>query len=476
MSCYLRPLLSLKPKPIRQAIALLLLSSALPAYAVSVGQATIESQQHEPLRATIAVNQIDSKNFSATLASNSVYAQMGLDKTPISVAFVPTSDTEGKLILTSTQPISAPFADIVLDIENNGKQQITPQTLLMPLPKQSAQSTPPMIAVESQPNLPVIDNLPSDQTGFLPIPQPPSDFGAYQQGTSETSGFTEPSVPAQDLANQTLITQDLTPQENPVLGKQERILSTMTPAGTNKELVVLSEQITRRILTGATADDLQTPPQGLPDLTVQELPEQQDQPEPKATNQSNEAPSTTYVVQTGDSLWKIASHIAKNSNASVDEVMKQLYTQNPDAFIQNDINRLKSNAALSVSYEYVPSQKAIKEAVSAKSNKKLDKKSKTAQSRLTTPKALPKPQVTLVTPSKSGSALGAQRDATSSPKEDTGNNQLLSALKSTRNNTAQTAKKVNGLSEELSSATQKLQLQNEKLAQLEARLKALKSK
>lgn len=471
MSRYLHPLLSLKPKPIRQAIALLLLSSALPAYAVSVGQAAIESEQHEPLRATISVNNIDSKTFSATLAPNSIYAQMGLDKTPISVAFVPTSDTEGKLILTSTQPISSPFADIVLNIENDGKQQIEPRTLLMPLPKQStySQNNPALIASESQLNLPIVDNLPSDNTGFLPNEQIPSDFGNYQQGIS---GQTAQAMDATQEA--TLAVQE----SGAILDKQERVLSTMTPAGTNQELVILSEQITRRILTGQpdNALDAQQPSQELPPLSVQKLPPQKSE----TTADQGQAPSTTtYVVQTGDSLWKIASQIAKSNNASVDEVMKQLYNENPDAFIQNDMSRLKSNASLNVSYEFVPSQKAIADAVDAKAktNKKFSKKTSTfAQSRPTAPKALPKPQVTLVTPSKSGAALGVQRDGANASTNDTNSNQLVATLKNTRSSTAQTAKKVNGLSEELSSATQKLQLQNEKLAQLEARLKALKNK
>lgn len=473
MSRYLRPLLCLKPKPICQAIALLLLGSALPAYAVSVGQAAIESEQHEPLRATINVNNIDSKTFSATLAPSSVYTQMGLNKTPISVAFVPTSDTEGKLILTSTQPISSPFADIILNIENDGKQQLEPQTLLMPLPQQNTYpNNPTLIASESQPNLPVIDNLPSDSTGFVVGEPIPSDFGSYQQGMNEQNTQAMNNAHQETAANQ---------DSSTILDQKERVLSTMTPAGTNQELVILSEQITRRILTGQPVGSAnEQPRQELPDLTAQTAPTQQ--PDPSKTEQTSEpnTPAATYVVQTGDSLWKIASQIAKNSNASVDEVMRQLHNQNPDAFIQNDMNRLKSNAALKVSYDFVPSQKAIKEAVRAKTQaKKTGKKFSSTLAKSKTagvPKALPKPQVTLVTPSKSGSALGVQRDSSSISKDGVDNNQLVSTLKNTRSSTAQTAKKVNGLSEELSSATQKLQLQNEKLAQLEARLKALKNK
>lgn len=52
----------------------------------------------------------------------------------ITVRFTPTSDTTGQITLTSSTPISSPFADVVLNLNDNGKQVIEPQTLLMPLP------------------------------------------------------------------------------------------------------------------------------------------------------------------------------------------------------------------------------------------------------------------------------------------------------------------------------------------------------
>lgn len=86
-------------------------------------------------------------------------------------------------------------------------------------------------------------------------------------------------------------------------------------------------------------------------------------------------------------------------------------------------------------------------------------------------KPLPKPQMTLVTPSQGGQATGSNTRGGSG-----GGDQLVSTLRTTRAQTAQNARRVNGLNQELSSATQRLQLQNQRLAELEARLKALRDK
>ena len=54
----------------------------------------------------------------------------------------------------------------------------------------------------------------------------------------------------------------------------------------------------------------------------------------------------TYRVRHGDSLWKIARQVRGDSAMSVHAIMAQLYTDNPDAFIAGNRNRLKLGAQL----------------------------------------------------------------------------------------------------------------------------------
>ena len=104
------------------------------AQAATMGKTVITSVQHQPLTASITVTGIRSADFSASLASPVVYQQ--LDLTPMasmSVSFVPTSATTGTVVISSTQPITMPFTDVVLALSDQGQRQIIPKTLLMPL-------------------------------------------------------------------------------------------------------------------------------------------------------------------------------------------------------------------------------------------------------------------------------------------------------------------------------------------------------
>jgi pilus assembly protein FimV len=55
-----------------------------------------------------------------------------------------------------------------------------------------------------------------------------------------------------------------------------------------------------------------------------------------------------YVVQAGDSLWKVASKFRPATGLSVQKTMDILYQQNPQAFVRGDRNLLKLGATLSV--------------------------------------------------------------------------------------------------------------------------------
>jgi len=51
-------------------------------------------------------------------------------------------------------------------------------------------------------------------------------------------------------------------------------------------------------------------------------------------------------VQSGDTLWRIASNWSEGSGASINQVMVAIQTNNPQAFINNNINLLKRGAIL----------------------------------------------------------------------------------------------------------------------------------
>lgn len=111
-----------------------LMALPMTGYAVSFGQTIITSTQHEPLKASIAITDFKPSNFSIALANSDVYQKLGLTSlASLSAHFVPNSATSGHVIVRSSQPISAPFADLVLSINEQGQHTIVPKTLLLPL-------------------------------------------------------------------------------------------------------------------------------------------------------------------------------------------------------------------------------------------------------------------------------------------------------------------------------------------------------
>ena len=85
---------------------------------------------------------------------------------------------------------------------------------------------------------------------------------------------------------------------------------------------------------------------------------------PAAEPRSNAAAAATRVVQKGDTLRKIASE-TKHDGVSLEQMLVGLFRNNPDAFIGENVNRLKAGAILNV-----PEKTAV-EAVSDAEAKKI---------------------------------------------------------------------------------------------------------
>ena len=69
-------------------------------------------------------------------------------------------------------------------------------------------------------------------------------------------------------------------------------------------------------------------------------------PQPEAENRTGAAPGD-YKVRSGDTLAGIASQV-KPGGVSLDQMLVALYQANPDAFVGNNMNRLKAGQILSV--------------------------------------------------------------------------------------------------------------------------------
>ncbi|MBA1149020.1 hypothetical protein H0Z60_18370, partial [Ectothiorhodospiraceae bacterium WFHF3C12] len=70
-----------------------------------------------------------------------------------------------------------------------------------------------------------------------------------------------------------------------------------------------------------------------------------------------------YTVEANDTLWEVAQTVQPDGAASINQTMLALFRENPDAFINSDMNRLKRGAVLRV-----PEQGAIESIPVAEAN------------------------------------------------------------------------------------------------------------
>ena len=597
MSCHL----SRRLTTIHRAVSMALLCSVsyvslIPdVQAATIGQTVVTSAQHEPLVASISVSNIRAADFSASLANPIIYQQMGLTPTDsISVRFQATSATSGQVLITTSQPVSKPFADVVLAINDNGQRNMVPKTLLMPLsdslPINTAKN---LVTGAKKPNLPSVSSSMAKPLMLRKGAPPPlgsmSAMSALSSSTLTPPKTSPATAPTTDLSMSRLSAPNLpvsriqaplltattqrsgptytsaqpnqTPLEasaavnnsrttddtrhsalslsNPPLnGKNSakpavinsssnevnasKNAMTADPLLTNKLFDTLSIQVTRQIQPSSKINDTLNAATLITEvITENAAPTSNNNVESVPTDSvdtsttsntaalsngvtpANSDSSATseathqYQVQNNDSLWMIAQQIAQENNLDVPTVMKQIQSQNPDAFINKDADQLKANAKLSLpSYDVIPSQQNLEAAINAQRQYRrrvntptamtpVPKSSKPTSETATVVKrpekpvttktrTLPKAQFSVLAPGRDGNADGTQAKAVAN----TGNGistDILATLKASRQSTASQAQQLTKTSSALSDYTRKIQLQNQKLAELQARLKKLRN-
>ncbi|WP_339663517.1 FimV/HubP family polar landmark protein [uncultured Psychrobacter sp.] len=600
MSCHLSYRLTSIHRAVSMALFYSISYAALisSAQAATIGKTVVISAQHEPLVASIMVTDIENTDFSASLANSAIYQQMGLTPTDsMIVRFHPTSATSGQVFITTTKPMSKPFADVVLAINDGNQRNVIPKTLLMPLNDSLPIATSKNIVTGAKkPNLPVVSTTnaqpltvrngapppllssgsskPTLKAATLPernVQSPNIRVPVIQTPSIQASSSQIPSVQATTIPSGLPTAVAKTTQSNittyapsrlengrlnnPIDIKNDSVMaganndnntaltvsSNSTLSATSevdKQLDILNIQITRQIQpkSQSNTDMMVASPMAPKTLTPNEaaftnknkaiIPDDSNNmvataplnniPPNSNTWQKAVTPKTSfaakntssqvsdksasseinYTVQRNDNLWVIAQQIAEKNNIDVQTVMKEIQTQNPDAFINRNANQLKADAQLSLpNYDALPSQQKLEAAISAQrqyrgANTPVAKKptasnpvSKGANTQATkhtekpaTTKTqiLPKAQFSVLAPGHEGSADGTKTKAGMA----TGNGlsmEVLSLLKSSRQSTASQAQQLSKTSGTLESYTRKLQLQNQKLAELQARLKKLRN-
>lgn len=462
------------------------LSLPIVAYAVNIGDTYVQTQQNQPLNASINVSDINPRNFSVKVAQADVYRQLGLSKdADIQIKFVPTSSNGGQIVLTTNRAINAPFTDVVLNITENGVTKTLPKTLLMPIDSAQKITTQANTTAFQSPaqNIVIGSANPVQLPVMSPDPMPMQPIMLPSTTINQLPNLPTTGMPA-GAAPVTLASEN-----SDYLRIQEtRTVRTVQPNG-----AVYTQgmpQTQNPIQTNTADNQLPSPAAGYGNQPSDKSKFKYSTKNPQIIGET-----TTYTLQRNDNLWTIASNIAAANRKDVDQVMADIMSANPTAFPDNDPTKLVANTQLQIpKYKVVPSQIGIKSANKARQqyrqNKKRVPSKKSAAKQPATLKTTKKTRKAQKTPrpyaatKKSEMTIIAPNHTNGSVQGQSTNNKLGKAMPSQvaaqvqqkRQATAQQATKVNKLNQDLVGAENRLKIQNTKLAQLEKRLKELNKK
>ncbi len=264
----------------------------LDAQALGLGRVTVQSALGEPLRAEIDVTSLaaeEAGTLELRLASPDAYRAAGVEYNPVlpgaQVQLVRKPDGRSVIRISSARAVQEPFIDVILDMNWAGGKLVREFTMLLDPPATRTAQSVPLAA-------PMISAAPAPAPAPAPVVVAPTPAPAV-------------APPARAAA--------------------PRVAEARAPA--------------------APAAAPAAPP------PVRTAPAPAPRPPVAATPAAAPAPAAAegehYKVRRGDTLSEIAQRVRPPS-VSLDQMLVALFRGNPDAFSNNNMNRLKAGQVLTV--------------------------------------------------------------------------------------------------------------------------------
>ncbi|MFJ3055596.1 FimV/HubP family polar landmark protein [Herbaspirillum sp. NPDC087042] len=368
------PLNTNKKQPLSQiktlsvAIALAL-TVPLGAQAASLGKLTVLSSLGQPLRAEIEVTAVsadEAGKLSAKLASAEAFSRANVDFNPIlsSLSFV-VEQRQGRhfIRISSAQPVSDPFVDLLLELEAGGARLVREYTFLL----DPADSKAPRNA-QVAPLTPSTSTAPAAKTDAAAAPAAAAPVAAMADPEAPVAAAPAAPAPMPTPAPATAQAPAPTPAPMPAPMPAPAAAPTAeaapaqaaAPAPARAPIPVSGEEpatnIVQRQAPSALAEELIRRQQSAPDNTpASASPEAAPPAAAMAAGKPGMATAPAaaggkagdYRVKQGDTLAGIATRNPQ-TNVSLDQMLIALYRANPDAFMGNNINRLRAGKILAI--------------------------------------------------------------------------------------------------------------------------------
>jgi len=355
-------------------IAIATLAAApIAAQALGLGQFTLHSGLDEPLNGEIELlspttNEI--KTLKTTLASREDFEIAGVERGAhlFDIQYTVSQSPNGKyfLKLTTHEPIREPFLHFLIQVQWSGGRLIREYSALLDPPQWVAGQPAEIVTPEMMPET-IVSEAPATATaptaaeaevpppvetlppiGTEPETAQPAAVDAAPAATDTTQvAAAEPPAPAAPAAPETA------PAPAP---PTETASEPVPPPSPPEAAAVPGEQ--------RPAEPAQMPVEYMPVTEPEVAPAPAHQPEPVAPVAV--AGSTDYgPVRLGDTMWQIAAQVNTDKTLSPQQVMIAMLRANPAAFIDNNVNHLKTGKILKVperdTIAAIPRDQAVRE-------------------------------------------------------------------------------------------------------------------
>ena len=305
------------------------------AHAAGLGKLTVLSALGQPLRAEIELTSVSKEeegSLVARLAPADAFRKANIDFNPVlsSLRFSVEQRQGRQLIrISSAQALNEPFVDLLLELSGGGTRLVREYTFLLdppdmrkPQAAQSAPATPPAAA---------------------PAVAKPAAATATPTAKPAAAAAAPAPAPAASASSAPANNSD----DEPV----SSIVTKSAPSPLAEEIIRNGRSSEQAGLTNApvpAAVAAKTVPQPAEAKSEEAAPTAAGKRgKGAATKPDGKAGDKTYRVKEGDTLAEIAN-LTRDNTVSLDQMLIALYRANPDAFIGDNINRLRAGRVLSV--------------------------------------------------------------------------------------------------------------------------------
>lgn len=511
-------------KPTKIQTALIALLAAQSAQAITLQPVQVLSSPDELLYAEIRFSQAETLDgMKVSVATPEDLASLGihekLDSENLNFYARSNSHGDGVITITSDKPITASELNVVIKIEQGNATRL--QHVRTPLQsgltasqiKNEERMLTPLMVSEQDISL----NLPESSVISMPATNTETDstkkVGANVASKSEVAGNTSTVVVDNTNNANTGNNTTNTPASNTTATEsaQSKPLSAKEAKAQAKAEAAKKQQEAKAAAKAAKASkqDAKNKQQSIPVekaqvLTIQRtlrdengqvinvqgdmpLAAQGNTPPPmgastaKATNseQASTGEKTQYVVQSNQTLWKIANNIATQTKQPVKEVMDEIHKQNPDAFVNGKKSRLREGATLNLAVAPTFATVSTNDKPQTASSKAKTGKTQSSAQRKPVSRAkqqaraqakkqrITQAQLSLVAESQQDSPHGTAKTGEGNANSATLNKKVMQA----REKVVNTQKNVTSLEKALKGKDQQVQILNARLAALEQQLK-----